>query len=194
MFLTRPNRALCRDLQNYIMCPGLFPIYETATYPRCELQLLLDPTLTYFKLCNIQVSYEQHPYWQAIRSLNGWLYSTTKDIGVEIKCFTKQTINIKINGLGLIRIPLGCELRTNFATHLDLTKLSAKFHDNSSMRLPLPTSLPTQQVESPCHQEGDRALDQQTILNKPETPASSQDVLTPPSHDNKDGLSVIFYM
>ena len=110
MLLIRPNRSLCRDLQNYIMCPGLFPIYETATYPRCELQLLLDPTPASFKLCNIQVSCEQLPYWQAIRSLNGWLYSTTKEIGVEIKCITKQTINIKINGLVLIRISLGCEL------------------------------------------------------------------------------------
>ena len=149
MLLTRSNRALCRDLQNYIMCPGLFPIYETATDPRCELQLLLDPTLAYFKYCNIQVASKLHPYWQAIRSLNGWLYSTTKEIGVEMKCIIKKTINIKINGLGLIRIPLGCELRTNLATllgletisgtslivyepsiHLDLTKLSTKFHDN----------------------------------------------------------------
>ena len=81
---------------------------------------------------------------------------------MEIKCITKQTINIKINVLGLTRIPLGCELRTNLASlpglepisgtslivfepsiHLDLTKLFAKFHDNSTVRLPLPTSLPT---------------------------------------------------
>ena len=140
--------------------------------------------------------------------------------------------------------------------HLDLTKLSAKFHDNSSVRLLLPTSLPTQQDQR--YQEGDRVLDQieqqlhdfglqrqetarhfnlihgsyagigllallflvyachsetfivastcrtccrrkksptsgepdsattRTILGKPETPASSQDVLTPPSNDNKE--------
>ena len=96
---------------------------------------------------------------------------------MEIKCITKQTINIKINGLGLIRIPLGCELRTNLATlpglepisgtslivyepriHLDLTKLHTKFHDNSSVRLPLPASSPTPQDQQ--YQEGDRALDQ----------------------------------
>ena len=88
MLRTKPNRALYRDLENYIMCPGLFPIYETTTYPRCELHLLLYPTLASFKLCNIRVSYEQHPYWKTTRALNGWLYSTPKEIGEEIKCIT----------------------------------------------------------------------------------------------------------
>ena len=74
---------------------------------------------------------------------------------------------IKINALGLIRILLSCELRINLVTltglepisrtslivyepntHLDLNKLSTNFHDNSSVRLPLPTSLSTRQDHS----------------------------------------------
>ena len=96
---------------------------------------------------------------------------------MEIKCITKLTTNIKFNGLGLIGIPLGFELRKNLATlpglepfsgtslivytpntHSDLTKLSTHFHDNSSVRLPLPTSLPT--AQDPRYRKGDKALDQ----------------------------------
>ena len=92
-------------------------------------------------------------------------------------CITKRTINIKINGLGLIRIPPGCKLQTTLTTlpglepisgtslivyepniHLDLTKLSIDSQQNSSVKSSSPTSRPAPQDQ--LYRERHKALDE----------------------------------
>lgn len=91
-------------------------MYETARFHYCESELLLNPMMSTFRLCNIMVSHEHQPYWKSLSSLNGWIDSTQGDLTAALTCSPRLNEHIMMKGIGLIQTAPKCKIRTSQLT------------------------------------------------------------------------------
>ena len=63
--------AACTELPAYKISKGNLPVNENGKFRTCEAELLLNPSLSTFQICNVQVTYEDQFDWSLIESLGG---------------------------------------------------------------------------------------------------------------------------
>ena len=103
--------AACTELLAYKICKGNLPVNENGKFRTCEAELLLNPSLSTFQICNIQVTYENQFDWSLIESLGGWLYSLQKPTIAITTCPNQAKNQITLKGTGIIQLAPGCDLR-----------------------------------------------------------------------------------
>ena len=108
--------AACTELLAYKICKGNLPVNENGKFRTCEAELLLNPSLSTFQICNVQVTYEDQFDWSLIESLGGWLYSLQEPTIAITTCPNQVKHQITLRGTGIIQLAPGCDLSTKERT------------------------------------------------------------------------------
>ena len=113
--------AACTELPAYKICKGNLPVNENGKFRTCEAELLLNPSLSTFRIRNIQVTYENQFDCGLIESLGGWLYSLQKPTIAITTCPNQANNQITLKGTGIIQLAPECDLRIKERTLPDTT-------------------------------------------------------------------------
>lgn len=116
LLLMEDDWKACRKTTSYHACLNGLPIYDIRERPICEVLLLLNPTISALKSCNIQLTTNQESYWRTLKTLGSWIYSFIHHQTVTIFCHSTSPIKINLQGVGIIKLAPGCSVRTNEAT------------------------------------------------------------------------------
>ena len=103
--------AACTQLPAYQICKGNLPVNENGKFRTCEAELLLNPSLSIFQICNVQKTYENQFEWSLVESLGGWLYSLQEPTNAITTCPYQVNNQITSKGTGIIQLAPGCDLR-----------------------------------------------------------------------------------
>ncbi|XP_051154836.1 uncharacterized protein LOC127277608 [Leptopilina boulardi] len=97
------------------MCQSIRPIYDSSIVPSCEIELLkiVKPAKDVLKTCNIRLSLNQQPFWTALSTLGGWLYSLMESEVAYITCNGNAAQEAKLEGTGILQLSKGCTLKTD---------------------------------------------------------------------------------
>ena len=94
----------CKDLGSFYLRSSKSPIYETSTREACESALLNNSTAEAFRLCEVQVSYKEDPYFQPIKFLGGWIYLLLEGTTAEVICPSRAGAKLQLTGIGILQI------------------------------------------------------------------------------------------
>ncbi|XP_043481305.1 uncharacterized protein LOC122510598 [Leptopilina heterotoma] len=113
----------CKQTTDYLLCQNSLPIYEIRSQPSCEVQLLLNPTNEILRNCKIQLEYQEEDHWIKLKTLGGWLYSIQNSTTINIRCNSKTSSKITIQGLGLMQLASGCYASTPYSIIPSIPKI-----------------------------------------------------------------------
>ena len=113
--------AACTQLPAYQICKGNLPVNENGKFRTCEAELLLNPSLSIFQICNVQKTYENQFEWSLVESLGGWLYSLQEPTNAITTCPYQVNNQITSKGTGIIQLAPGCDLRIKERAFLGTT-------------------------------------------------------------------------
>ena len=108
----------CKKLPDHSSCKGNLPSNKIAKSRTCKGELLLNPTLSTFKICDIQGSYKNQSDWKLIETVSGLLYSLEKPALVTVACLSQPNNQTELKGTGIIQLASGCDLRIREKTLL----------------------------------------------------------------------------
>ena len=103
--------AACTELAAYKICKGNLCVNENGKFRTCEAELLLNPSLSTFQICNVQVTYEDQFDGSLIESLGRWLYSLQEPNIAITTCPNQANNQITLKGTGIFQLAPGCDLR-----------------------------------------------------------------------------------
>uniref|UniRef100_A0ABD2WQ40 Envelope fusion protein n=1 Tax=Trichogramma kaykai TaxID=54128 RepID=A0ABD2WQ40_9HYME len=150
----------CTKGYHLLICPITTAIKESYLSSECEITLLLNPTQSALKQCNLMFNLEPSTQWYYLSHNSSWLYSIMNQETLEIMCPNEQDTSIKLKGVGILKITPGCQARTrefilqveeirkssrtyiyNPELHLNVTELYPEIIKIKSLpNLPLPIS------------------------------------------------------
>ena len=103
--------AACTELPAYKNCKGNLPINENGKFRTCKTELLLNPSLSAFQICNVQMTCENQFDWNLIESIGGWLYSLQQPTIAITTCPNQANNQITLIGTSIIQLTPRCNLR-----------------------------------------------------------------------------------
>ncbi|XP_043482087.1 uncharacterized protein LOC122511095 [Leptopilina heterotoma] len=116
LLLMEDDWKSCRKTSTYHACLKGVPIYDIRERPICEVLLLLNPTISALKSCDIQLTTNQESYWRTLKTLGSWIYSFARSELVTIFCHSTSPLKINLQGVGIMKLAPGCSMRTKDAT------------------------------------------------------------------------------
>ena len=103
--------AACTELSPCRICKRNLPINENGKFRTCEAELLLSPSLSTFRICDVQITYKDQLDWKLLGTLGGWLYSLQEPITATIVCLHQSSNQTELRGIGIVQLAPGCDLR-----------------------------------------------------------------------------------
>lgn len=98
------GRSICTD----------FVVYESATRPICEQQILFSVSKSIPKTCTVSTFAAIINTFQALDN-NRWLYIITNETQSVLQCNSNVTHH-KLQGIGILTLKEDCKLHTGFST------------------------------------------------------------------------------
>ncbi|KAL7289060.1 hypothetical protein TKK_0017013 [Trichogramma kaykai] len=108
----KENLGKCLQGHSSYMCPIQSPTKEVYLSNECEINLVINPTNTDLKYCQIMVTPNLDTQWHYLSLDGSWLYSTTGTDTIELICPNKRDESAKIAEIGILQIQPGCHIRT----------------------------------------------------------------------------------
>lgn len=109
-FLKEADLFRCRKntAERHLICLHETPFMNGLTKSSCEYKLLTDPTKEELKKCPINTKREQENTFLRLRTMDAWLYSTSRPTKVNVACIEGNPRMIHIEGVGILQIEPGC--------------------------------------------------------------------------------------
>ena len=94
-------------------CKGVI-IYDSSARPLCELQILYSSSTTIPKICTTTTFPAKINTFQQLAG-NKWIYILSDEAQCILQC-EKEVSHHKLQGAGIITIPMNCKLHTGYST------------------------------------------------------------------------------
>ena len=111
VLMNHQDVAACTELSSCRICKRNLPINENGKFRTCEAELLLSPSLSTFRICDVQITYKDQLDWKLLSTLGGWLYSLQEPIIATIVCLHQNSNQTELRGTGIVQLAPGCDLR-----------------------------------------------------------------------------------
>lgn len=96
----------CINFEDELICKNNAPLWLNEKMEECEWQIYMNKTTS---KCEYQL-FDKNEYWIKLQN-NEWLFSVVNESIIRIEC-EKETIKIKINGTGSIKLNESCQIIT----------------------------------------------------------------------------------
>ena len=69
------------------------------------------PSLSTFRICDVQITYKDQLDWKLLSTLGGWLYSLQEPTIATIVCLHQSSNQTELRGTGIVQLAPGCDIR-----------------------------------------------------------------------------------
>ncbi|KAH0534915.1 hypothetical protein KQX54_010101 [Cotesia glomerata] len=73
--LTKNEIKQCTPVADFLLCPSIFPLYDSTIDPACEISLLNNQPHFNALTCDIKMSQAHQSYWKQLIHHSRWIYS-----------------------------------------------------------------------------------------------------------------------
>lgn len=119
----------CQMTPHGRICPTEQPLQDITEKTECEVDMLLHPSPQGLTSCDVHLQAKAVTQWTYLTSEETWLFSAAKPTRVRVICPGKPTQELKLKGLGLLRLASNCIGRTDTITLMhDQTKRDGLYY------------------------------------------------------------------
>ncbi|CAG5093271.1 Protein of unknown function [Cotesia congregata] len=90
--LTENEIKQCTPVADFLLCPFIFPLYDSTIDPACEISLLNNQPHFNALTCDIRMSQAHQSYWKQLTTTPGWIYSLPETESIIITCNVANTV------------------------------------------------------------------------------------------------------
>lgn len=117
----------CSHLTNFYVCPMRTALHDALTGETCEAQLLLSPTTTVLKKCDVRITRNPRPQWTYLENTHGWLFSLVDPETMHIQCREGLT-TVVLQKTGVLQLDAGCTAYSARVTLPATTTISSSIY------------------------------------------------------------------
>ena len=103
----------CKKLNNRYICQETEPSRPLNEYAECEVKLAAKIGIRDWSQCEIRLVKLDTTFCTRLSSPNSWVFSTKGRDELTISCKRSADLNINIEGLDMLKLPIGCAARSN---------------------------------------------------------------------------------